>query len=210
MLHLYSFLLNFAYAEQLEARKEFAEVHTTFDKFLTALRTDLEEREKRIQSANSSFSSNLSGQTSSTMSSTVITEAGVHSNTSSFATQTSEEKPAKNKELAERRSEYSLVWIMYMRFGRRVEGLQSMRVLFSKARRDRWIQWEVYEAAGMFTYSHLPLSRMRIHGDFCSSFERISLYEGHERCQPDFREGNGDVWRGNRLCFALFGFSYFC
>ena len=36
-----------------------------------------------------------------------------------------------------------------MRFGRRSEGVKSFRGIFGKARRDRWIPWEVYEASGL-------------------------------------------------------------
>ena len=36
-----------------------------------------------------------------------------------------------------------------MRFGRRSEGVKSLRSIFGKARRDRWIPWEVYEASGL-------------------------------------------------------------
>ena len=36
-----------------------------------------------------------------------------------------------------------------MRFGRRSEGVKSLRGIFFKARRDRWIPWEVYEASGL-------------------------------------------------------------
>jgi cleavage stimulation factor subunit 3 len=75
----------------------------------------------------------------------------VTSNNSSFATQASDEKPPRSKELAERRTEYGVVWIMYMRFGRRAEGLQSSRTIFGRARKDRWTPWEVYEAAGKAT-----------------------------------------------------------
>lgn len=37
---------------------------------------------------------------------------------------------------------------MYMRFARRAEGLKPARSVFGKARKDKWISWEVYEAAG--------------------------------------------------------------
>ena len=37
-----------------------------------------------------------------------------------------------------------------MCFGRRAEGVKSLRGIFGKARRDRWISWEVYEASGLF------------------------------------------------------------
>ncbi len=51
-------------------------------------------------------------------------------------------------ELAEKRAEYGLVYICYMRFMRRTEGVQKSRVVFKIAREDCWTPWEVYEAAG--------------------------------------------------------------
>ncbi|EGO01439.1 hypothetical protein SERLA73DRAFT_166004 [Serpula lacrymans var. lacrymans S7.3] len=157
-----SFLLNFAYAEIQEARQNIQEVYNIFDKFLEVLRTELEELETRANSANSSFSSNVSGTTVpingptpsslNAGSNGAFAEGGTQSNNSSFTTQSSDDKPPKVKELIERRTEYGLVYIMYMRFARRAQDLKSSRAVFGKARRDRWTPWEVYEAAALMEY----------------------------------------------------------
>ena len=47
------------------------------------------------------------------------------------------------------RIEYGIAWSMYMHFERRSEGMKSLCGIFGKARRDRWIPWEVYEASGL-------------------------------------------------------------
>jgi cleavage stimulation factor subunit 3 len=154
-----SFLLNFAYIELLESKKDFEEIHAMFDKFLAFLAKDLESLESRIQNSNSSFSSigTSSAPAVANNGSAAPIEMGLQSNGSSFATQSSEEKPSKSKELVERRTEYGLVWIMYMRFARRAEGLKSARAVFGKARRDKWTPWEVFEAAGTpWRYSFSP------------------------------------------------------
>lgn len=152
-----SFLLNFAYAEVLEAKKDKDGVFATFDNFTDALRADLEALEARINSANSSFESNGPTKTLPAdvpapsilnVAATGLTEAGMQSNNSSFNTQSSDEKPPKSKELADKRTEYGLVWIMYMRAARRVESQQSARAVFGRCRKDRWIPWQVYEASG--------------------------------------------------------------
>jgi cleavage stimulation factor subunit 3 len=146
-----SFLLNFAYIELLEAKKDITEVHACFEKFLTVLAANLDVLESRMNSANSSFSSTGTVATqpvNNGLSSSVAPGLGVESTSSSFATQTSDEKPPKFRELAERRTEYGLVYIMYMRSARRSEGLKSSRAVFGRARRDRWTPWEVYEASG--------------------------------------------------------------
>jgi cleavage stimulation factor subunit 3 len=155
-----SFVLNFAYAEELEMKKDKDGVFAIFDKFIEILRADLEALESRLNSANSSFESNGSnnvpanGSTLSALpvTATGLTEAGTQSNNSSFNTQSSDDKPPKSKELSERRTEYGLAWIMYMRAARRVASQQAARTIFTKGRKDRWLPWEVYEAAALMEY----------------------------------------------------------
>ena len=59
---------------------------------------------------------------------------------------------------------------MYIRFARRAEGVRSSRTVFSKARKERWTPWEVYESAGMLNLSisiiviHYFLALMEYHG----------------------------------------------
>ncbi|OJA19184.1 hypothetical protein AZE42_13580 [Rhizopogon vesiculosus] len=137
-----SFLLHFVYCELQESHKEHAEVTATFDKFLDALRAELDELEHRVNPANSSFASDASGRTVPNTSALVgngsgSLEAGTVSNNSSFATQSSDEKPSKVKELSDRRQEYGVVWIMYIHFARRALDLETFRAVFAKARRDR-------------------------------------------------------------------------
>ena len=128
-------------------------MHQTFKKFLGILRQGLDETEQAINVANSSFTSNGTASTlptsSADTSSMIGTQAGIQSQNSSFSTQSSsDEKPSKSKELADRRTEYGIAWIIYMRFARRAETLQSARNVFGQARKDTWTPWEVYEAAG--------------------------------------------------------------
>lgn len=148
-------MLTFAYAEAQEIKKEFADVHATYDKFLTLLRSQLEAFEQTVTSVNTS-SSTTTIPTNGTGNGIVnnhhapaTTEPGIQSTNSSFNTQASDEKPSKNTELQRLRTEYGVAWIMYMRFGRRSEGVKSLRGIFFRARKDRWIPWEVYEASGL-------------------------------------------------------------
>lgn len=167
----HSFLLNFTYAEVQETKKEFAEVHTLYEKFLDLLRIDLEALEARDKGASPTSSFNATGNTNGNANgfdaqSSTPTQAtapfsvpglsggGGGSGTepasanSSFNTQASDEKIPKSSELQERRTEFGLAYIMYMRFGRRAEGVKSSRRVFGLARKERWVPWEVYEAAG--------------------------------------------------------------
>ena len=150
-----SFLLNFACAEALELQTNFKDVHKVFERFLEALRRDLDNNEARIvTSATSSTVSTGATEAPSTQGTEVIPA------NASFTTQT-DEKPPQNKELSEKRQEYGLAWTVYMRFARRAEGLKSARAVFSQARRDKWTPWEVYESAGMLFCTHVEKSNNR-------------------------------------------------
>ena len=136
----FSFVLNFAYAEALEVAQNFTEVHALYERFLDALLAELEALESTaIEAANLSQSSSQESQ-----------GPDLTQNTS-FSAQAADDKPSHKKDLQERRREFGVVWVMYMRFARRAEGQQSARSVFAKARRDkynRFTPWEVYEAAG--------------------------------------------------------------
>jgi cleavage stimulation factor subunit 3 len=133
-------------------------VHNTFDKLLSNLGAELEIIEARVKGADSPNSSqNVSGNLQPNVSNgniipnngptPGITNAGIESKDSSFESRNSD-IPPKSDALAERRADYGLVWIMYMRFARRAESLKSSRAVFSKSRKARFTPWEVYEAAG--------------------------------------------------------------
>ncbi|KAI9512750.1 hypothetical protein F5148DRAFT_1161352 [Russula earlei] len=141
-----SFLLNFACAEALEFQGNFEEVHKVFERFLEALRHDLDVHEARIVlSATSSTVSTGAAELIGSQGTEVVQP------NASFATQTEENLP-QNKELSEKRQEYGLAWTVYMRFTRRAEGLKSARAIFAQARRDKWTPWEVYESAAIAEY----------------------------------------------------------
>ncbi|KAJ4465788.1 hypothetical protein C8J55DRAFT_538496 [Lentinula edodes] len=63
-----------------------------------------------------------------------------------------EEKPSKHSPLT--RKDYALVYITYMRFVRRTEGVEASRSLFRKARRDMYASWEIYAAGAIMEYHH--------------------------------------------------------
>ncbi|KAG6841341.1 hypothetical protein C0991_012166 [Blastosporella zonata] len=143
-----SFLLRFSYAEALESKKEYTEIHLQFDKLLEVLRAKLEELEVRLNAEEAQNANNAN-----TMPASNMAEAGLQQPANpSSGSQSSDDKSRKISELSERRVEYGLAWIMYMRFGRRAEGIKTSRVIFSRARKDRWTPWEVWEAAALTEY----------------------------------------------------------
>jgi cleavage stimulation factor subunit 3 len=127
----------------LELQGNLEEVHKIFERFLEALRRDLDNHEARIVTSAASST----GSTGATDAHGMQGIEVIPSN-ASFTTQT-DEKPFQNKELSEKRQEYGLAWTVYMRFARRAEGLKSARAVFAQARRDKWTPWEVYESAGI-------------------------------------------------------------
>jgi len=129
----------------LELQGNLEEVHKVFERFLEALRRDLDSHEARIVT-----SATASTASTGTMDAPGSQGTEVIPANASFTTQT-EEKLPQNKELSEKRQEYGLAWTVYMRFARRAEGLKSARAVFAQARRDKWTPWEVYESAGMFS-----------------------------------------------------------
>lgn len=129
-----SFILNFAYTEALENSKNYQEVHNVFGKFIEVLHSEVERISKTVPESSLAANGNASA-TPQQQPSGMTT-----SSTSSIMTP--------EKELALRKRELGIGYIAYMRFARRAEGLKAARGVFSKARKDKGVSWEVYEAAG--------------------------------------------------------------
>lgn len=142
-----SFLLTFAYAEALEIKKDFAEVHNVYEKFLAVLAADLTNLDRTTNvsqdGANGSGSQNPNGNGANNSGEI----ASQSQSQNSYITPV--EEPKKKTDLQRHRTEYGLAWIMYMRFAMRAEGVRKSRAVFGKARKDPWTPWEVFEAAGI-------------------------------------------------------------
>ncbi|KAJ3761895.1 Suf-domain-containing protein [Lentinula raphanica] len=133
-----SFLLNFAYAEALEIKKEYAQVHTTYSDFLQAQKDSLEKLQEQLnQDKDKTKGDDIDDEIATDID-------GLNSSDSLLS--------AVNNDLEDRKKEYALTYIMYMRFARRSEGVKASRTLFGKARRDKYASWEVYEAGALMEY----------------------------------------------------------
>lgn len=166
----------------MELQGNFEEVHKVFERFLEALRRDLDTHEARI--VQSATSSTGAAEPVGSQGTEVITA------NASFTTQ-SDEKPFQNKELGEKRQEYGLAWTVYMRFARRAEGLKSARAVFGQARRDKWTPWEVYESAGMWLDVHTSGSN-EVQSLFLSD-RGVPPDEGRSYPHSDLRESPRDL-----------------
>ncbi|KAK7442965.1 mRNA 3'-end-processing protein rna14 [Stygiomarasmius scandens] len=129
-----SFVLNFTYIDSMESKKEYQEVHKTFKKFLDVLQKNLDVLQTIATDGTTNKDTNNYGLIPALEESTTLSG------------------PPDNLELKERKKEYGLVWIMYMRFGRRAEGTKSCRAIFKKARKGKYVPWEIFEAAALMEY----------------------------------------------------------
>ena len=151
-------MLNFAYAEALELQGKYSEVHPIYESFLRTLREQLEALESRqlpVAASSSSSSDSLEGQDNAgeAVTGVIVTHRSASSASSNMLAdpQRAAKSPPTltDPEFVNKRTDYGVAWIMYIRFARRAEGLKSARALFGKARRDRLAPWQVHEAEGM-------------------------------------------------------------
>lgn len=131
------FLLHFAYAELQESQNKNSEVHTAFDSLIATLHDQLESLDvsikEEVEAARASVPS------------TGVVNGELNMERDERGKQVLDKR---SKELEIMRGELGIVWIMLMRFARRAEGLKPARSVFTKARKDKWASWGVYEAAG--------------------------------------------------------------
>ena len=108
-----SSVLNFAYTEALELRKDKEGVHTTFDNLLKVLCAKLEVLKTKIRSANSSTLP-PPPPVQNHLTSTPSLAAVAFNPSASFATQPVDNRPPKVKPFMEHRSQYGVVYTMYI------------------------------------------------------------------------------------------------
>ncbi|KAL5508671.1 RNA14 [Sanghuangporus vaninii] len=154
-----SFVLNFALAENYELQKNNAEVHATYTKLLQGVLEEIEALDSKINaSANTNEKETTPGNAGATETNTEQADlpppsSGLNKEPSiSTTTSSSSEDSSLATQLRERKQEYGLVYIMYIRFAMRAEGLEASRLVFQRARKDKYAPWEVFEAAALMEY----------------------------------------------------------
>ncbi|KAL0062216.1 mRNA 3'-end-processing protein rna14 [Marasmius tenuissimus] len=139
-----SFALNFALAEALEAKKEYTEVDAVYNKFISILRDEM----NALDTAEKTRLAEQAEVSAPTESNAIALGRPVDQLNGGLSNPSS----STSKEIEERRREYGTVYINYMRFVRRVEGVNATRPLFIKARKDPLIPWQVYESTALMEY----------------------------------------------------------
>ncbi|KAF8744703.1 Suf protein, partial [Rhizoctonia solani] len=136
-----SFLLHFAYNEICEVQKKYSEVHSTFEGLVNALHVQLDALETSIKEEVEAAKANAPP-----------VDFMAPPEDQSVPSEADAILARRTPELNELKSELGVVWIMHMRFARRSEGLKPARTIFGKARKDKHIFWNVYEAAALMEY----------------------------------------------------------
>lgn len=144
-----SFLLSFALAELEEDARNFAECHAIFTNLIERLNVEIDELkiavEKEVEVARGPE---------------VPAAAHELNNEESDYARLVRERDERGRAVAERRGKdvddakaaLGIVWVMYMRFARRAEGLKAARLVFGKARKSPHVTWHSFEASALMEY----------------------------------------------------------
>ncbi|KAK6985207.1 mRNA 3'-end-processing protein RNA14 [Favolaschia claudopus] len=145
-----SFVLTYAYVELLEKtelkkdQRDFSAVHSVYERFIGGLRAHL----ARLTELAAQLDATGKASTEEPKDENGSLEA-IRTNPGTTAPDLNSRYQA---ELIERKRHYANAWIAYMRFARRTQGQTTCRETFSKARKDEYVGWEVYEAAALTEY----------------------------------------------------------
>jgi cleavage stimulation factor subunit 3 len=205
-----SFLLNFAYAEHQEIafvsdnatataeKKE--ELHAIHRRFCEKLRVDLDALEKEhLTNGGQSISQQSSGVPTapagplklSAEDEDMLAENEIYGILHAGAEEEREkekERQRKNEQRAlvilDKRTELGMASIAWMRVAKRVGQSAGLRATFKEIRSDKWVCWQVFEAAGK---SRLPELLVHHQTHFSSSSPGTPDQSPSGRCIKDLR-----------------------
>jgi cleavage stimulation factor subunit 3 len=128
-----------AYAECLESDKKLQEVHQLFNSFLATLARGFEDFEGKV-AQNEELNEFLAA---------LARDVGNIKGEANSNEESDEAAKSRRDQLYDQKQSYGMIYIAYLKFTLRSEGLNSFRSTFKIARKDKWIPWEVYEVAGI-------------------------------------------------------------
>jgi cleavage stimulation factor subunit 3 len=144
-----SYILNFALAEQYELQNKLEETHKVFINFLAKWDPELDKIDEKAKA----IMAEQQAQAPTNGSNTNGTQTKGEGEPEQPSTPTT---PQANSEVEKFKNLFKInvkevgqAWIMYMRFARRTEGMQAHRKIFGQSRKAKWLDWRVYEFAGM-------------------------------------------------------------
>ncbi|KAL0088583.1 hypothetical protein F4703DRAFT_1518820 [Phycomyces blakesleeanus] len=150
-----SLLIHFAYAELCESRKQFDEARQAFDSLLEQLDQDIEKLKSTAQKSVEKLQQEAEEEKSG-----MNLSDDIDGELREQLRQREKQIKKEQDEIEERVKEQvdgvarscSLVWIMYMRFARRSDGIKSARSLFSRARKTTNLTYHLFVASALMEY----------------------------------------------------------
>lgn len=144
-----SFLLSFALAEMEEDQRNYAECHTIFTNLIERLNVEIDELKLTV-----------SKEVEIARGPEIPAAAHELNNEESDYARLVRERDERGRLVQERRGRdiddakaaLGIVWVMYMRFARRAEGLKAARLVFGKARKSPHVTWHSFEASALMEY----------------------------------------------------------
>ncbi|ORZ09158.1 hypothetical protein BCR42DRAFT_334731 [Absidia repens] len=150
-----SLLLHFAYAEICESRQMLDETRSAFDSLLEQLNQNVEKLKTSVQQEISDIQQNAE-QERANMNLGDDVDGELREQLRTRERQIKKKQDTLEEDLKEKvdaiMRQCSLVWIAYMRFARRTEGIKSARALFSKARKSSCRTYHVFIASALMEY----------------------------------------------------------
>ncbi|CAO3673036.1 unnamed protein product [Rhizopus microsporus] len=150
-----SLLLNFSFAELCESRKQIDEARQVYNDLVDRLEKEHEELKETAQKEISKLQQEAEEErTAMNLSDDIDGEVReqLRIREKNVKKKQSEVEAKMNEEVNVIARAGSLVWICYMRFARRTEGITSARALFSRARKSSNCTYHVYVANALMEY----------------------------------------------------------
>jgi cleavage stimulation factor subunit 3 len=146
-----SFLLTFALAETEEDRKNYAECHSIFQALIKNLDTEIEELTATVAAE-----VEVARGPEIPIASAMEFDTGDDSDIGRLVREREDRgklvQERRGKDIDEVKTATGVVWVMYMRFARRAEGLKAARLVFGKARKSPNPTWHIFEASALMEY----------------------------------------------------------
>ncbi|KAF1803012.1 hypothetical protein FB192DRAFT_1421002 [Mucor lusitanicus] len=150
-----SLLLNFSYAELCESRRQLDDARQAYDQLVTTLDKNIEDLKATAKQQIDKLHEEAEAERASLNLSDDI-DGEVREQLRSREKHVKKEQDAIEKKLNDQVDVIarggSLVWINYMRFARRTDGIKSARALFSRARKAANCTYHVYVSDALMEY----------------------------------------------------------
>ncbi len=158
-----SFLLHFAYVELAEARKSTGDCAPFFDGLINHLHAQIDARQARLQQDLENVDTEAEmakAQAASRRTNEGDGDVDVDGEERERERKAGEQVQARkqalqaaaNPEIEGLKEASALVWIKFMHFLRRTEGIRAARGVFSRARKSPHCTWQIFEASALMEY----------------------------------------------------------